>query len=66
MRILQFAFDGGPENPYLPHNHEVNSVVYTGTHDNDTTLAGSSACRLNSSVWCWITLVSLARPCPGR
>jgi len=39
MRILQFAFDGGPENPYLPHNHEVNSVVYTGTHDNDTTLA---------------------------
>ncbi|MEK7711892.1 MAG: 4-alpha-glucanotransferase [Pseudomonadota bacterium] len=39
MRILQFAFDGGADNPYLPHNHEVNSVVYTGTHDNDTTLA---------------------------
>lgn len=39
MKILQFAFDGGPENPYLPHNHPSNSVVYTGTHDNDTTLS---------------------------
>ncbi len=37
MKILQFAFDGGPENSYLPHNHELSSVVYTGTHDNDTT-----------------------------
>lgn len=39
MKILQFAFDGGPENPYLPHNHPPNCVVYTGTHDNDTTLS---------------------------
>lgn len=38
MKVLQFAFEGGATNPYLPHNHEVNSVVYTGTHDNDTTL----------------------------
>lgn len=38
MKILQFAFDGNPDNPYLPHNHEPLSVVYTGTHDNDTTL----------------------------
>lgn len=38
MKILQFAFDGGTDNPYLPHNHTQNSVVYTGTHDNDTTL----------------------------
>lgn len=36
MKILQFAFDGSPDNPYLPHNHETDSVVYTGTHDNDT------------------------------
>lgn len=36
MKILQFAFDGGPQNPYLPHFHLANSVVYTGTHDNDT------------------------------
>ena len=38
MKILQFAFDSGADNPYLPHNHEQNAVVYTGTHDNDTTL----------------------------
>ncbi|ALG67512.1 4-alpha-glucanotransferase [Beggiatoa leptomitoformis] len=38
MKILQFAFDSDAYNPYLPHNYEVNSVVYTGTHDNDTTL----------------------------
>ncbi len=38
MKILQFAFDGGADNFYLPHNHEKNCVVYTGTHDNDTTL----------------------------
>ncbi len=38
MKILQFAFDGGAANPYLPHNHRRNSVVYTGTHDNDTTV----------------------------
>lgn len=38
MKIMQFAFDGGPENPYLPANHIPCSVVYTGTHDNETTL----------------------------
>ncbi|WP_353571447.1 4-alpha-glucanotransferase [Candidatus Albibeggiatoa sp. nov. BB20] len=38
MKILQFAFDGGSSNPYLPHYHEPNSVVYTGTHDNNTTV----------------------------
>lgn len=38
MRILHFAFGGAADNPYLPHNHSENSVVYTGTHDNDTTL----------------------------
>jgi len=38
MKILQFAFGGGADNPYLPHQHDANSVVYTGTHDNDTTL----------------------------
>lgn len=36
MKILQFAFDSGPSDPYLPHNHVKRSVVYTGTHDNDT------------------------------
>lgn len=37
MRILQFAFDHNPDNLYLPHNYEPDSVVYTGTHDNNTT-----------------------------
>jgi 4-alpha-glucanotransferase len=37
MKILQFAFDSDASNPYLPHNHVPNSIVYTGTHDNDTT-----------------------------
>ena len=38
MKILQFAFSGEADNPYLPDNIEENSVAYTGTHDNDTTL----------------------------
>jgi 4-alpha-glucanotransferase len=38
MKVLQFAFDGNPDNPYLPRHHEEQSVVYTGTHDNDTTV----------------------------
>jgi 4-alpha-glucanotransferase len=36
MRVLQFAFDGDAANPHLPNLHERDSVVYTGTHDNDT------------------------------
>lgn len=43
MKILQFAFDSDGSNPYLPHNHIPNSVIYTGTHDNDTTLGWFSA-----------------------
>jgi 4-alpha-glucanotransferase len=35
--VLQFAFDGHADNPYLPHNFVPNTVVYTGTHDNATT-----------------------------
>ena len=38
MKVLQFAFDGSPDNPYLPQLHGERSVVYTGTHDNDTTM----------------------------
>ncbi|HXK05702.1 MAG TPA: 4-alpha-glucanotransferase [Verrucomicrobiae bacterium] len=36
-RVLQFAFDGHEDNPYLPGNFVSNTVVYTGTHDNATT-----------------------------
>jgi len=38
MKILQFAFDEGLENEFLPHHYPANCIVYTGTHDNDTTL----------------------------
>ncbi|MDB6090822.1 MAG: 4-alpha-glucanotransferase [Gammaproteobacteria bacterium] len=38
MRVLQFAFSGEATNPHLPHMHAHDSVVYTGTHDNDTTV----------------------------
>jgi len=47
MRVLQFAFGDDPQNPHLPHNHVPNSVAYTGTHDNDTTVGwyGSLSAR---------------------
>ncbi len=38
MRILQFAWGGERDNSFLPHNHEPDSMVYTGTHDNNTTV----------------------------
>jgi 4-alpha-glucanotransferase len=37
MKVLQFAFGDGAADPYLPHNYRRHCVVYTGTHDNDTT-----------------------------
>jgi len=36
MKVLQFAFEGGPHNPFLPHNYGPDCFAYTGTHDNDT------------------------------
>lgn len=38
MKVLQFAFDSDARNPFLPHMAVANSICYTGTHDNDTTL----------------------------
>ena len=38
MKVLHFAFDGDRDNLHLPHNHGEHTVVYTGTHDNDTTI----------------------------
>ncbi|HEV3447783.1 MAG TPA: 4-alpha-glucanotransferase [Gemmataceae bacterium] len=38
MRVLQFAFGGATEDRFLPHNFERHTVVYTGTHDNETTV----------------------------
>ena len=38
MRVLQFGFSGEKNSPHLPHNYSPNTVVYTGTHDNNTLL----------------------------
>jgi len=49
MKVLQFAFDDqDPKNPFLPHNFTPNYVVYTGTHDNETTVGWFS--QLNQAV----------------
>ena len=55
MRVLQFAFNGNPHDPFLPHNYSRDSIVYTGTHDNNTSVGwfqndatewnGDFACR---------------------
>ena len=44
MRVLQFAFSGDAAHPFLPHNFVSDTVVYTGTHDNDTTVGWWTAC----------------------
>ena len=38
MKILHFAFDSDRDNAFLPYNYTTNCIVYTGTHDNDTTV----------------------------
>jgi 4-alpha-glucanotransferase len=56
MRILQFAFSSDPKNIDLPHNYHRNVVVYTGTHDNDTTagwfrsVAGAGSTRSEAQI----------------
>ncbi len=64
MKILQFAFDGTADNLYLPHNHEKNSVVYTGTHDNDTTLGWFNSLNDNDKhrVYEYLGFSSVAMP----
>jgi len=48
MKVLQFAFDGNPDNSFLPHNFtSPQYIVYTGTHDNDTTVGWFLSNRLN-------------------
>ncbi len=48
MKILQFAFDGNSDNPYLPDSFGEDAVVYTGTHDNDTTMGWFEASDENT------------------
>lgn len=43
MRVIQFGFDGDMSNLHLPHQHEADAIVYTGTHDNDTTVGWYAA-----------------------
>ena len=64
MLILQFAFDGGPGNPYLPHNHTPNNVVYTGTHDNDTTVSwfADLPSAVQEYVYCYLGKPALEMP----
>ncbi len=51
MNVLQFAFgDDKATNPYLPFNHKANSLVYTGTHDNNTTLGWFESLDSNTSL----------------
>ncbi|RMG68579.1 MAG: 4-alpha-glucanotransferase [Calditrichaeota bacterium] len=52
MKILQFAFASGPSDPFLPHNYTRNFVVYTGTHDNDTTHGWYMAAPQHEKEYC--------------
>jgi 4-alpha-glucanotransferase len=51
MAVLQFALGRDPTNPHLPQNHEENSVVYTGTHDNDTTRGWWESLSAEERTW---------------
>jgi 4-alpha-glucanotransferase len=53
MRVLHFGFNGDPNNPHLPHQCVPNSVVYTGTHDNDTTRGWYDALAENDRLNFW-------------
>jgi 4-alpha-glucanotransferase len=56
MKVLHFAFGDTSKNPYLPHNYVKNCVVYTGTHDNDTTVGWfwSLSDQERESVQCYL------------
>lgn len=60
MRVLQFGFSGEGDNPHLPHMHTRNCVVYTGTHDNDTTLGWFRS--LNADTQYQVTFLLRALP----
>lgn len=65
MLVLQFAFDGSPGNPYLPANHVENAVVYTGTHDNDTTMGWYAALDAGTRARVDAALASTPGDMPG-
>ena len=55
MAILQFAFDSDLTNPFLPHNLRPRTVVYTRTHDNDTSWGWWGTLPSTNEGWRWIT-----------
>jgi 4-alpha-glucanotransferase len=55
-KVLQFAFDGSPDNPFLPRNYTPDCVVYTGTHDNDTTRGWYEALSEREQALVWSAL----------
>lgn len=52
MKILQFAFGGDATAPFLPHNYDDNCVVYTGSHDNDTTVGWFQSAPAKDQQYC--------------
>ncbi|MBN3910746.1 MAG: 4-alpha-glucanotransferase [Nostoc sp. NMS1] len=56
MKVLQFAFGSDPGNPFLPFNYPRNAVVYTGTHDNDTTVGWFNSANDNEKQNLWLYL----------
>jgi 4-alpha-glucanotransferase len=52
MRVLQFGFEGGPDDAFLPHNYPALCVAYTGTHDNDTALGWYRAAKESHRGYC--------------
>ncbi|TVP58600.1 MAG: 4-alpha-glucanotransferase [Halomonadaceae bacterium] len=64
MRVLQFAFEGSPSNPHRPHNHTTDTVVYTGTHDNDTSLGWWQGCSNDTQGLAMAYLAGPSEPFP--
>jgi 4-alpha-glucanotransferase len=60
MKVLQFAFGSDPGNPFLPFNYPRNAVVYTGTHDNDTTVGWFNSANDNEKHNLWLYLGSIS------
>lgn len=67
MKVLQFAFDGNPDNSFLPHNYtSPQCIVYTGTHDNDTTLGWFLSDKLDDTMRAEIKLMANRDPYDQR
>lgn len=68
MKVLQFAFDSGANNPFLPHNYEPDCVAYLGTHDNNTTRGWWDALepRVKSTVFRYLGAAAEKAPPPEQ